>query len=220
VSSSPTSGVLRFARSTAVLTSAFTLAALAHTVSGGQLPSPWLSAALAVLVGCLSVLVTARKLGPHVTVVVMGGLQLLLHEAFSLLGGHGGDATPTLITQPGAHLHTAAATWGAPLPLQGEHVAMATHAGLASPGAVAMLALHVIATLLCAAALAGSERALWQVWAWLQPLFTRPNPTCAFPQHRRISLIDARDHRPVPARVEHDQRRRGPPVTRGFLSLS
>jgi len=219
VSSSPTCGALRFARSGAVVTTTLTLAALGHTVSGGRLPSLWLSAALAVLVGCLGVLITARKVGPGVTLVVMGILQLLLHEALSLLGGHRGDASPTSITQVDGHLHAASLTWGAPLPPQAEHVAMATHAGLASPAAVAMLALHLLATLLSAAALAGSERALWQVWVWLQPLLRRQDQTRVFFVPRQTRLLDVCDHWPVLTRIEHDRHRRGPPLVRGLLAL-
>ncbi|NIZ93174.1 hypothetical protein [Kineococcus rubinsiae] len=220
MSSSPTSGALRLARSGAVVTTTLTLAGLGHTVSGGRLPSLWLSAALAVLVGCLGVLITARKLGPGITLVMMGVLQLLLHEALSLLGGHGGAATSMRITQAGGHLHAGVATWGAPLPPQAEHVAMATHAGLASPAAVTMLALHILATLLSAAALAGSERALWQVWAWLQPLFRHQGLAPVFCVHRQARLIDGGDHRPALTRVEQDRRRRGPPVVRSLLPLS
>lgn len=215
---SPASGVLRLARSTALTVTSLALAALAHMVSGGRLPPLGLTVALAVLVGCLSVLVTARRIGPGSTLGLTGGLQLILHATFTLLGGHGAGATHTLTAQSGGHMHTAVTTWAAPLPPQTGAVAITTHAGLASPGAVAMLALHVIATLLSAAALARSERALWQVWTWLQPLFCRQDPVRVFPLRERVRLIDVCTRRSVRARVEHDRRRRGPPVTRGLLS--
>lgn len=206
------------ARSSALTATALTLAALAHVVSGGRLPPLGVTAALTVLVACLSVVVTARRIGLGFTLAFTGGLQLVLHAAFTLLGGHGAAATPTLVAQSGGHLHTTVTAWAAPLPPPAGDIAMATHAGLASPVAVTMLALHVIATLLSAAALAGCERALWHVRTWLQPLFSPQDAVRVMPLRERIRLIDVCDRRLVPARVEHDRRRRGPPVVGGLLS--
>lgn len=209
---SPTSGALRIARCTALVVIAFTLAAVAHTLSGGDLPGVGALAALLVPVACLTFLVTARKVGTALTLTFMGGLQFLLHQAFSLFGGHGQSSTPILLTTGSGHLHTAMVSWGPPPPPATTHVAMAAHAGWDSPGALAMLALHALATALTAAALARSEQALWAMWSWLQPLFAPRSPVGIFAPHRRVSLIDAHDSRPVTEQVQRHRRRRGPPA--------
>ncbi len=76
-----------------------------------------------------------------------------------------------------------------------------------------MLASHVVATLLTAVALAGGERALWRLWAWLAPLVVALSVRCSVVAVRLARASAAGEHRPVhEAVLARVLPRRGPPV--------
>lgn len=136
------------------------LAAGAHVVGGGTLPTEPVLLALIALTALATTLATRFKLN----VVTLGGLlgagQLGLHEAFSALSpvsaaapvsGHHLMAEPLSPSLSTAHTHEMGTTFG-----------------------TLMLVAHVLATLASAVVLAKGEAALWQLAAWLRPLVSLP----------------------------------------------
>lgn len=236
---SPATGPLRIARSGLLVVIAFALASLAHTAAGGRLPSLLLLVPLVVPVACIAYLITARLVGFRTTALLMSGLQLVLHELFSVLGGYGQSASTFLpgaasaprasravdiaasaSGSPHAHLHTTSGGWpNLPLPtLEGD--VLAPHPGLGSAAAVAMLVLHLLATILTVLALTATERAVWQVWAWLRPLFVLLAQLVPFPTHRRVSIVEFALSEPVLRRAGRRRRRRGPPSRKSSSALA
>ena len=63
------------------------LAAGAHTLAGGQLPSPGILLALLALTGLASTTATRLKLNLPALAGLLGAGQLVLHEAFTAFSG-------------------------------------------------------------------------------------------------------------------------------------
>ncbi|MEZ0447732.1 hypothetical protein [Cellulomonas sp. ICMP 17802] len=163
----PATGPLRLVRAGTVAVVTVALAALAHVLAGGGLPPVVVLVALTALVLAAAVVLTARRLGPLGALVLLGVGQLAVHSSFSLFtsmacmpGAMGGAALS-------GHAHHAGTV------LQAQAAACpASDAALVPPllGASAMLVLHVVATLAAALVIAGADRALWWLAAWLRPL--------------------------------------------------
>lgn len=174
----------RAARAGALAVTTVCLAALAHACGGGSLPGPAVLLLLGALVGTGSLVASAHRLGTRSLAALLGGGQLALHLAFTVLGrtgapvdpgvgmaiaaDHGHGSVPDLATAhlQAAHLHAA-----------GGHAAGA-HAALghAHHGGWVMLLTHVLATAVTALVLARGERALWLLAGLVAPAI-RPRPT-------------------------------------------
>ena len=74
-------------RSAMVALTVLSLAAGAHTLAGGQLPSPGILLALLALTGLASTTATRLKLNLPALAGLLGAGQLVLHEAFTAFSG-------------------------------------------------------------------------------------------------------------------------------------
>ena len=74
-------------RSAMVALTVLSLAAGAHTLAGGQLPSPGILLALLALTGLASTTATRLKLNFPAMAGLLGAGQLVLHEAFTAFSG-------------------------------------------------------------------------------------------------------------------------------------
>jgi hypothetical protein len=240
---SPAQGPLRILRTGLLVVVAFALASLAHTAAGGRLPSPALLLPLVIPVACLAYVLTGRSISGRVTALLQTGLQLLLHQLFAALGGHSTASTTShleavVAAGHGGHLHGSNAVpfWPSSFmvspPWSGTSLlgasfsgspsgagfsALAPHPGFGSAAAAVMLVLHVVATVLTIAALAGLERALWHVWTWLRPLCMLLLGVSDCPWRVRLSCIETAVAAPVLQRMERRRRRRGPPAFSRFI---
>ncbi|MFE4194494.1 hypothetical protein ACFRJ9_01385 [Paenarthrobacter sp. NPDC056912] len=138
------------------------LAAGAHVVGGGSLPTAPVLVALLALTALAATLATRFKLNFLSMAALLGSGQLALHEAFTALG-------PISTTAPGTNHHLGAEPLSPALDVAATH----THELGTTFGAL-MLMGHVLATLTSALILAKGEDALWQLAAWLRPLVALP----------------------------------------------
>lgn len=204
---SPAVGPLRIVRSGLLVVVAFGLASLAHVAAGGKLPPAVLLLPTLVPVAGAAYLLTGRLVRTRTTALLMVGLQLLLHQFLSTVGGYVRTGSVPEPVSPGltggllTHLS----------PLSPEPSALAPHPGFTSVAALAMLAVHLLATALAVGALAAFERALWRVWLWLRPIVVLLRVLVQFPQHRRVSVLEIAGGGPVLLRVGRRRKRRGPP---------
>ena len=148
------------------------LAAGAHTLAGGWLPSPGILLALLALTGLASTMATRLKLNLPAMAGLLGAGQLVLHKAFTVLSAPASGAA----SEPAG---SAATHHLGPVPLPvgggGQLAVSGLDAQLSAPSLL-MLAGHALATLLCALLLARGEAALWCLAAWLRPLLRVPVP--------------------------------------------
>lgn len=177
------------------------LAAGAHVVGGGELPTAPVLIALIALTSLATTLATRFKLNIVTMVALLGAGQIALHEAFTALGpivaaAHGtshhlGTETPPLaLDSASAHVHELSGTFGA-----------------------LMLMAHVIAIIGSAVLLAKGEDALWQLAVWLRPLLALP--TLVFRPDAGASPIAVGApgvYIPRPWRNLRQDSRRGPPA--------
>ncbi|MDR6414155.1 hypothetical protein [Pseudarthrobacter sulfonivorans] len=155
-----------FLRATSLSTGILSLAAGAHVLGGGDLPSPEILLAVLALTVLTATTATRMKLNFAGLAALLGAGQLALHEVFTafstpvLAAGHpapdahhlSGTAIPAL--EATAHLHATDSTAG-----------------------VLMVVTHAVATAACALLLAKGEAALWALAAWLKPLIRLPEAT-------------------------------------------
>lgn len=154
--------------------SAVALAAGAHTLGGGQLPSPAVLIPTVGLVGLVATVLTARRMrfGPLLGLLAVE--QVLLHLGFGL--GTAGPMAPgagtggSVVTLMAGHhdLGSLAATVGADTAdptVAG--TAMGALSALVMPGSAmngpTMLIAHLVATVLTALVIARGEAWLWSV---------------------------------------------------------
>ncbi|MFD5278595.1 hypothetical protein ACFWIX_13660 [Pseudarthrobacter sp. NPDC058362] len=205
-------------RAAALATGTLTLAAGAHLAAGGSLPAPGTVLALLALTVLVCTAATRLRLGLPAITALLGGGQLALHEALTLLSTASSapavSSTVSSTVSPaagriaGAHAHDAA-----PLEVLA-HAAghVATHVSPADPAAAPfMLAAHALATLGCALLLAQGENALWHLAAWLKPLTELPRAAVV---HAVPMAPGAVPSAPAPLRPWRNLRqdsRRGPP---------
>ena len=189
-------------RSGVLALAVLSLAAGAHVIAGGVLPALPILLGILALTGLATTLATRFKLGFPAFGALLGGGQVVLHEAFTALG-------PVTSANPAieaAHVHHTAQ-----LPVIGD-TAQHLH-GLDTSLGWFMLAGHVLATAASALLFAKGEQALWQLAAWLRPLWRVLAP---------LFLPDA-GTRPAPARASsafvprpwrnlRQDSRRGPPA--------
>ncbi|MFJ6077732.1 hypothetical protein ACIQC0_05400 [Pseudarthrobacter sp. NPDC092419] len=201
-------------RAAALATGTLTLAAGAHLAAGGSLPAPGTVLALLALTVLVCTAATRLRLGLPAITALLGGGQLALHEALTLLSTAGSAPAVSPAVSPaagriaGAHAHDAA-----PLEVLA-HAAghVATHVSPADPAAAPfMLAAHALATFGCALLLAQGENALWHLAAWLKPLTELPRAAVV---HAVPMAPGAAPSAPAPLRPWRNLRqdsRRGPP---------
>lgn len=188
-----------------VATVALTLAACAHVLAGGQLPGPMILLALLALTGLACTAVTRLKLGFPAVAGLLGAGQLVLHEAFTALGG----------TVAGPAGNAAAPHHGPallPTSLPASPLEQVQAHGLDSPLALLMLAGHAAATLACALILARGEDALWGLAAWLRPLIELPSPVSPDAAAAPAVAVPPVPAAPLPWRNQRPDCRRGPPA--------
>jgi hypothetical protein len=156
----PTRGTTRIARACAFGMTTLALAAGAHVVAGGALPSMTVLTLLAVPVAVAALALTSRRCGPVVMLVSLTGAQVLLHETLMALAarGSGGMAVQMSTSSSGAIGDFAMS------PLAMSHSVVPVDGW-----SVAMTATHLLATVVTALLLARGEQALWQLVARLLP---------------------------------------------------
>ena len=188
-------------RSGAVSLVVVLLAAGAHIVGGGTLPTAPVLLALVVLTALVATLATRFKLNLVSMAGLLGAGQLVLHEAFTALG-------PITATGPAANHHLGGESLDPGMDIAATH----THELGTAFGAL-MLVGHILATLASAVVLAKGEDAMWQLAAWLRPLLTLP--TLVFRPDAGASpvAVGAPDvFIPRPWRNLRQDSRRGPPA--------
>jgi hypothetical protein len=193
-------------RSALVALTAVSLAAGAHTLAGGQLPSAGILLACLALTGLASTAATRLKLNAPAMAGLLGAGQLVLHEAFTLFGGPGFSGPGSGAALP--H-HTGAVPVAVPVPLEAVHTRL--HEADSSLSLL-MLAGHALATLACAVFLARGENALWSLAAWLRPLIHLPAPAATDAVAPPAAAGWHTDSVPLPWRNLRPDCRRGPPA--------
>lgn len=159
--SGPTHGPTRLVRVGVLGTTSMALAAGAHLLGGGQLPSPGVLVVVAFLLGLASVVLTARQCRFPVLLAVLVVQQGLLHvvlDTASRVASGCGTATSGMSHGLAAHA-AAAASLGSCSPISASAPAMDV---MALPG-WAMWAAHLAAVAVTAALLARGEAWLWRV---------------------------------------------------------
>ncbi|QLD11060.1 hypothetical protein [Microbacterium oleivorans] len=182
----------RALRGTASAAVATTLAATAHTISGGLAPL-WLIVATTLLVTPAAVWLVGRAPSVWRTTAVVLASQGLFHTFFSIAGSADLGAAAV-------HLHSAApAAFGSATP----HVHVA---------GASMSATHVIAAALTVAVLVSGERLIGIVARGMRRLERMLSPIV--PPPALIRSAPSRHRRFTPARrVRSSLSLRGPPVT-------
>ena len=181
-------------------TTAVTLAACAHVVSGGQLPGSGILVAILALTGLACTVATRLHLGFPAAAALLGTGQLVLHEAFTAFGG---SVAGKPAGEPPHH--------GPAVIPAGTLTHLQSHE-LASPLALLMLAGHALATLACALLLAKGEDALWALASWLRPLVQLPSPVTPDAGTAPAPAGWPSDSAPLPWRNLRPDSRRGPPA--------
>lgn len=196
-------------RSAMVALTVLALAAGAHTLAGGQLPSPGILLALLALTALTSTTATRLKLNFPAMAGLLGSGQLVLHQAFTAFSA----PSPRAASVP-AGIATPHHLGAVPLPTGGDGQFAASVLD-SQPALLAMLMLagHAVATLLCAVLLARGEEALWSLAAWLRPLLGLPVPVApdAVAAPPAVTGRPA-DSAPLPWRNLRRDCRRGPPA--------
>ncbi|WP_458107464.1 hypothetical protein M1D51_17935 [Arthrobacter sp. R3-55] len=177
------------------------LAAGAHIVGGGTLPTAPVLLALVVLTALVATLATRFKLNLVFMAGLLGAGQLALHEAFTALG-------PIRTTGPAANHHLGAESLSPGMDIAAAH----THE-LGTAFGTMMLVGHVFATFASAIVLAKGEDALWQLAAWLRPLLALPTLVFRPDAGASPAAVGAPDvFIPRPWRNLRQDSRRGPPA--------
>lgn len=194
---------MRLARALVLALTTITLAAVAHLLGGGALPSRGVLVVLTGVVGLVALVASQHRLGTASIAALLGGGQALLHGTFSTLATSGAD--PAMLGHVVGHGHHQQLVVHA-----SAHAAHAAGHAAHHHASVPMLLAHVVATLVTALVLARGERALWLLAGWLAPvvplLMARP---ADWP---RPALPTLPTPRPVSADVALVAPRRGPPV--------
>lgn len=198
-------------RSAMVALTVLSLAAGAHTLAGGQLPSPGILLALLALTALASTAATRLKLNFPAMAGLLGAGQLVLHNAFTAFSAPApGASEPAGHAMP-HHLGQV------PLPVGNGQSAASVLDSQFALLSLLMLAGHALATLLCAVLLARGEAALWSLAAWLRPLLGLPvlAVPAAVAAPAAVTGWPA-DSAPLPWRNLRRDCRRGPPAAVAF----
>ena len=195
-------------RSAMVALTVLSLAAGAHTLAGGQLPSPGILLALLALTGLASTTATRLKLNLPALAGLLGAGQLVLHEAFTAFSGPAlPGAASGAASGPGDLSHHVG-----PVPLRTGIGSTLEAPGLDTGLSLLMLTGHALATLLCAVLLARGEDALWALAAWLRPLLRLPAPVTPDAVAVPAATGWPAESAPLPWRNLRRDCRRGPPA--------
>lgn len=211
----------RLLRTTLVGATILGLAAAAHVIAGGVLPSPLIMAALMALHMLCSTVATKFRLGLPAMLALLATSQLVLHQAFATLS----VTLPSVSMPAGMHDHSQSAQAQAAAVLQSVAMAPATapalsgmdlmhHGGgaMGSPMSVWMLAAHMAATLATALLLAHGENALWTLASWLKPLYRSPAAVLIQPAQQARPAVQPLPLSRLPWRNIRPDTRRGPPL--------
>lgn len=196
-------------RSAMVALTVLSLAAGAHTLAGGRLPSPGILLALLALTALASTTATRLKLNFPAMAGLLGAGQLVLHKAFTAFSvpASGTSSEPAGHAAP-HHLGPVALSVGG----DGQFAASVPDSQFALLSLL-MLAGHALATLLCAVLLARGEAALWSLAAWLRPLLGLPVPAAPAAVAAPPAVIGwPAGSAPLPWRNLRRDCRRGPPA--------
>ena len=184
---------LRVARGGAAAAVATTIAATAHTLSGGTAPAPWLLVAVTALAWPLAVLLIGRRTSVLRTALAVTAAQALLHGAFSLVG----DASPAAAV---AHVHVDV------------HVHVHGRVALVplETADTTMTGGHLLAAALTVVLIHTGERMLRAIAAGIRSALPSPATLAPFPSPAP-RLAPAGAPRPIGRLVLSDLSRRGPP---------
>lgn len=189
---------LRIVRGAAASVTATLLAAVSHTVGGGQAPDPLLMLAVSVLLAPLAAVVvgrTARLVGIAGAVTIT---QVLFHVLFAVTGD-----IPRAGAVPGPHRH------GALTPADLAVVMSPAHASsLDAPMLVAHLCAAVVTTVL----LWRGELVLRAITRWVRAVLRRREPVLRTSTPFRATPDDTATTSPLSRILLGDVCRRGPPA--------
>ena len=138
------------------------LAAGAHVLGGGTLPTPVIVLALTGLVLASVMQVMGRQLSLAKMAAVLGVGQVLLHEAFGVLSA--GAACHGTASPAGHEMGYGGALCLSPV------LAESSHTVGHGDGGAAMTLAHLLAVAVTALLISRAEAALWKVVAWLRPV--------------------------------------------------
>jgi hypothetical protein len=161
----PKTGALRLFRALVVAVLVVGLAAGAHVLGGGSLPPGIVTVTLVAVVVAACVALTRRRVGLAATVALLAAGQVALHGVFSAIG----TAGCTALVPSAAHASMDHAAHAAYLATAGCGAAVAHSTLLPVLGAWAMVVAHGVAVLAGALVVAGADRALTWLVAWLRP---------------------------------------------------
>lgn len=187
----------RLARAAALSVLVVALAAVGHAIGGGAAPQPGLLVALVAVSSPVTVLLCGRRVTRGVALAVLAVGQLALHGAFTVVG-----SCATSGPAAGAHAHHG----GAHL----QHVCATGAGSLTGSSAGAMVAWHVVATVVTALLVAGAERGFPLVAGVLTALFRAPAALVA-PVLARLLPAGEPDARVATLHLRGAPARRGPP---------
>lgn len=126
------------------------IAAGSHVLGGGAAPHPLTLLILSVLAAIPVHLLSGRRLGFGLLLVLLGGGQFAIHHLLMAIGS----------MQPGGHPHD---------------LAPMVHPTATAPSdGPGMLLAHVVATVLTSLLLAYGDALLWALWTLLRPLLVVP----------------------------------------------
>ncbi len=171
------------------------LGAAAHTIGGGEAPSPAVVAAVALLAWPFAVLLAGRRLAGWRIVATVMVTQLLLHVAFTLVG-HGTAA----VASPAGH-HGA--------------VSLALLSGTTVAPDAPMTAMHVAAAVSTVFVLYAGERMLRALARGIRLVFARIDAVVAPLANRVPSATTTPVAAPSSFLPLSSLSRRGPPVFAG-----
>ncbi len=200
---------VRRARGIAFAGLAFGLGVGAHLAGGGSLPNLGALVVLAVPVAWIAFFLSRAQRGWPVIIGALLAIEAGLHEGLSFLSGS---------LEHMASIRTA----GQEQMIMGAHAAVETHLAIGPPPAggiggmplipsFAMVAAHLVATVLTGAALADGERLLWSLWTWLHHAVTVSLELVRLPAPRAVALAWLLTVSSVVVMVNRSVRRRGPP---------
>jgi hypothetical protein len=162
---------LPYVRSVALVALTLSVSSASHVLAAGHLPAPGVLLLIGVLLLVPTMLLTRGPVSFRSGLLMMGAGQVLLHTVFGM------TAVPAVCRSSSAMPGHHAAFELACSPSVQEQM------GAASAGP-AMVALHALATVVLAVAVARSEQALALLRAWLLPLLVRPVPAPLAPVRR------------------------------------
>lgn len=182
---SSSAGLLRWLRAAYVTLAVFTVSIGAHALAGGELPTLPLLLVFALACCALCAVFAGRRFTTLTLVILMAGLEFLLHFALSALS----SATHA------AHSATSAS---------------ATHVHDQS---LTMLLAHAGATFVLAMLIASSDRTIWLIWSWIRRGIVLWTTTPVTGTLNQALALSNGEHAfvPTPRVASKSCTRRGPP---------